>query len=851
MKYRIIRLDELMAHDALHIEAHLAHAHVDAPPGMSKAMVWRGLESGELLLLADTPDVALLKPGAQGEWLISERAAPLVSQEVQTRVQGRLGARQGPSGMGGAAAPSQGGQVAGGSGEAYPYPSEVIVQDTEPREVFHYALQVTCPPASLQRFITPHFTLAGTAQEREVTLMPQPDPWGTRWVATTRTALPRGLRVMRGGRCHEGLGIAEVTPQSTPGVVRERYLALMPTVRLGQRLVFPAHGYYYHFVAGRLAQEYEIVSGWAFARTRSAGGRLVDERDEGLQSALLVFDQVDGAAPGEQHLAYCPQRLEQDELDAISPEWLQAHALRLDLAAVHSAIGEGADAPTGSQRAPAEINAAASSHYPCGQTHLDSGRRYFAIRSAQLVDRHIPLVNLWRVSARVAYVINTILPYGELARLPEVVAAMTRGLAADTLQRVAIVLGVNGPEAAGEAVRAAVAQANGGLANLAVEVQLVPMTFRGSKFPYGTMRNTLMYSEATLSLVRHFAGLGWAPYLSFQDFDTGSRLLESGLHIFDDIDARLAEDESGGTQRPLMIAGGYRPQPRERLIAMTAARYPDHLMPQAHRQKLDAFEAAIREDMGIRVRYAALDPMLPYAPEPNLFIDGTLLLREGARPAFSPNGAEYEGLSSSLVACNRAELDAHFAPRFEAAGEAPVPVSRHPVAQPALLAPDREEIASQLEIASQTNRHPWRGISFLLDFTMTVETDLSRLAYSYLSKNKLPQLHNLTYLVTRLFQTRGDKKGVKLSEIRTRFDYEAAMAAAMEAGFEPVREFLERHRQELVGMEGARFADYFAQRFSEQGVFADRHYNVPPSHQAAFAYQVAIEPALAKRRRLE
>lgn len=95
MKYRIIRLDELMAHDALHIEAHLAHAHVDAPPGMSKAMVWRGLESGELLLLADTPDVALLKPGAQGEWLISERAAPLVSQEVQTRVQGRLGARQG------------------------------------------------------------------------------------------------------------------------------------------------------------------------------------------------------------------------------------------------------------------------------------------------------------------------------------------------------------------------------------------------------------------------------------------------------------------------------------------------------------------------------------------------------------------------------------------------------------------------------------------------------------------------------------------------------------------------------------------------------------------------------------
>lgn len=865
MKYRIIRLDELMAHDGLRIEAALRHARFDPLRGMSEASVQRGLESGELLLLAESPHIALLKLGAQGEWLISDRAVSLVSQELQARVLGRVGARHGTggTGFGAAMAPTQGGcSVRDVVQEPYQYPTEVVTPDHQPREAFHYEVQVACPPATLQRFIGTHFVLAATAQERDVTLMPCPVRFGTRCEASTRTNTPRHLRVMKGGRCYEGLSIADVAPQSHHGVVRERYLAVMPTVQVGQRLAFPTRGYYYHFVGGCLAQEYKIPSEpaytFAFARTHSTAGRLADGRDEALQSALLVFDQVHGAAPNEQHLAYCPQRLSQDELDAISSEWLQAHALRLDLAALHRAIRESSGSSEGANtirnslpaRAPAEINTPANSHYAWREAHLDSGQRYVAIGSERLLDKHIPLVNLGQAPSLVAYVINTILPYGELARLPEVVAAMTQGLEKNYLERVAIVLGVNGKAAADEAVRTAVAEASGELVNLAVEVHLVPMTFRGNKFPYGTMRNTLMESEATRSLVRRFAEQGWAPYLSFQDFDTGSRSLENGQHIFKGIDALLAQDKDGSVLRPLMIAGGYRPQQRDRLIAMTTARYPNNIMPAAHQQKLDAFEAAIREDMATRVRYSALDPMLPYAPEPNLFIDGTLLLGEGTRPAFSPNGAEYEGLSSSLVACNKAELEAYFTPRFEEAEEVAVPMNRRPTQESLILPPDREEIASQLEIASQTNRHPWRGIAFLLDFTMTVETDLSRLAYSYLSQNKLPQLHNLSYLVTRLFQTRGDKKGVKLSNIRTSFDYEAAMAAAKEKGFEPVREFLVRHRQELVGMEGARFSDYFAQRFSEQGVFADRHYNLPPSHQAAFTYQVAIEPELTKRRRL-
>src|SRR5690606_15121693 len=105
--------------------------------------------------------------------------------------------------------------------EPYQYPTEVVTQEPEPREAFHYEVQVVCPPATLRRFIDPHFVLATTEQEREETLMPCPERAGTRCEATTRTDTPRRLRVMKGGRCHEGLCIDEVAPQSRHGVVRE------------------------------------------------------------------------------------------------------------------------------------------------------------------------------------------------------------------------------------------------------------------------------------------------------------------------------------------------------------------------------------------------------------------------------------------------------------------------------------------------------------------------------------------------------------------------------------------------------------------------------------------------------
>jgi len=844
-----MRLCELMAHEFLQIEGNFQRAAFEPPCGMTVSAARRKLESGEMLLLADSPTIPLLTRAEEDEWRISEVAGALVAEELKERVLERTKVKGGVGGQATIISTQQKER-----NTAFRYPVEVIASISKSRDEFEYRVEVSCPHDILHRFVGCTFALAKTAQEGALPLELVRNRPQSLYSANPQTSVPRALRIKR-GRVYDGLSITDVVPQPRNSRVRERYLAVMPAVQVGRRLAFPSRGYYYHFIGCRMVQEYKIVSGWAFICTVTTNGCFGESYNARCQSALLLFDEIHGAQPSEQYLVYQRARLDQTELDTLTPEWLMTHGVLLDLSAIHLAI---AKVPEVRQVAlpavePMVINIPSNCHYTWSGAHLDSTGNYFAIGRAQVLDDSLPIVNLWRAPPLPAYVINTILPYWELGRLSEVIDAMVEGLDTDYLERVAIVFGVNAPEADKVKLLTAVALAGPELAAQRVEVRLVHMTFKGKKFPYGTMRNTLMNSPETCDLVRRFLSQGWAPYLSFQDFDTGSRHLETGLHIFKGLDRLLAEDKEGDVIRPLMIAGGYRPQSRDRLNAMTAARYPDKVIPALHLLKMDSFEASIEADMSTRKRYASLDPMLPYAPEPNLFIDASLLFNDGVRPAFSQYGAEYEGLSSSLSACNKAELEAHYGPLFEAAGEGAISVSRSARYNSLHLPIGREEIAGRLELESQTNRHPWRGIAFLLDFSMTVETDLSRLAYSYLTSRNgvMAQQHNLTYLVTRLFQTRGDKKGVRLSEIRNSFDYDCAIKEAKARGFQPLQEFLERHKEELIGMEGARFSDYFAQRFSEEGVFRKRHYNVPPSHLAAFAHQVAIEPQLTKRRRLD
>ncbi|GIM77861.1 hypothetical protein Aau02nite_78020 [Amorphoplanes auranticolor] len=397
--------------------------------------------------------------------------------------------------------------------------------------------------------------------------------------------------------------------------------------------------------------------------------------------------------------------------------------------------------------------------------------------------------------ADLAFVVNMILPVGEVNRLAEVIAAVRPPETAGDV-KVAFVLGVNSMDKkASRQLKQAVAEA------LEIARTLdVPIAVNGyavgdngkGKFPHGRVRNAVLTDPDNVAVVEAFAGAGTYPYLSIQDFDTGARTVADGSHVFAEVqritsadpDGRLtvsgrespasedslSEDESPPDRlkdtmplpavdlrtpsRPLMFSGGYRVDPDDvaTLRADTVRRISAHeadFKPgkkiknpsdwETERQRdpaafydnrralaesdafLDDFVSAVREDMETRDRQADIHAMLPYTPEPNLFVDALVVLGDD-NVRFGDTGAEFPQLAEGLMRAYRNELNHDYA---------------------AAEVSDATRSA-QLRTDSQNNRHPLRGSAFQSSFSATaVPTDLSRLAAEFAVTGRLPQTHTV------------------------------------------------------------------------------------------------------------
>jgi len=393
--------------------------------------------------------------------------------------------------------------------------------------------------------------------------------------------------------------------------------------------------------------------------------------------------------------------------------------------------------------------------------------------------------------ARPAFIVNTILSYSEVGKIEEVIRAIVEG----TKRPVAVVLGINAPQAAGKELDQAIQKAEKTIAGFDFPVVIVKSTWKGKTFPFGTMRNEVMHSKETKALTRHFASLGHHPYISIQDFDTGSRKVpgKEALHIFDVLDQLMADQGP----HPLMIAGGYRSG--EDLVASTTGRFkakgeevPEALTTGEGKAFSEEFAEHISTDMASRQEYAKIHPLLPYSPEPNLFLDALAVAygsQLGLEPLnFGKGAAEFTQLAKLLPSYEKAELAHHYGALHESApSEMEVEnipkekllINRKDIDLDKELADldkelakkrgreeldrDQEEIENQLSVDVQTGRHPRRGQTYLVDFTnLTVETDLSRLAYSYLY-GKDPQSHiGFSIVADRFFDTKTAKKGTSM-----------------------------------------------------------------------------------------
>ncbi|WP_434444123.1 toxin glutamine deamidase domain-containing protein [Lentzea sp. E54] len=444
---------------------------------------------------------------------------------------------------------------------------------------------------------------------------------------------------------------------------------------------------------------------------------------------------------------------------------------------------------------------------------------------------------------RPSFVVNMIVSHSQLngpdVDLAKVIDAVTKD-AGPIGEDMVFVIGVNGPAGSDTAITSSIDQASNAVAHRTEPIALVPLPTFDPKggFPFGTMRNETMHSSATTFAIGAMNGKDTHPYISFQDFDAGSRKVTGDqIDIFNHFTNSLNPPDAGPI-RPLLYSGGYRVGDPDALIRDTQARIDNERTkindsPQlsakqkaelkeldiAERQLRDPggfvakFQQAMNDDMDARNRQKDSAPLLPYSPEPNLFLDANVAVVDpGVK--FSKDGNEFGGLSQSInefagkelvdihtnhlpkpvfnqdVAEAMAQLEADIAAR----GGTPSP------AQAKVLASLRAEINAKtiaaadpafrhkteklvvdagIAVDMKTNRNPYRGENFSSDFVNgAVATDLSRLALGFArSEGKSwPQSHvALTSVTNRMYggdtpsADRAAKADVSGAKIRDEF----------------------------------------------------------------------------------
>ncbi|MEV5988815.1 hypothetical protein AB0L85_28045 [Streptomyces sp. NPDC052051] len=368
----------------------------------------------------------------------------------------------------------------------------------------------------------------------------------------------------------------------------------------------------------------------------------------------------------------------------------------------------------------------------------------------------------------ISYVVNTVVRYDDirfddigtvkrmggqqtdtsLTSIPDFLKAVTTGLPDGYRGRFGVVIGINGPKEElgkiNEAVRRALDDVHADF-----PIAVVGIGWHTGKFPYGTIRNTVMTSPASRSMVHAMMAGGDGvppshPYFAFMDFDRYPHTVPGGQHVFDYFEKkfemrgveRAGEPSETAPLRPLMMTGGYRvPEPPgpgepDLLLAETNARLADGAKGRVTKDHRPDLALRIRADMRARAGHAGLHPLLPYPPEPNLFVDATATLvdripgSEGWLPLrFGPMESEANHLCDALNKFNAWELDSTLSR-----------LSHGDFRQRPGAIVDRE---AQREIAAGNHTLPVRGTAFVAEFEeAAIATDVSRMVAGLFGKRK-------------------------------------------------------------------------------------------------------------------
>ncbi|NAW57305.1 MULTISPECIES: hypothetical protein [unclassified Vibrio] len=140
------------------------------------------------------------------------------------------------------------------------------------------------------------------------------------------------------------------------------------------RLGWPTAGYFYLLSEGKLTKEFKVVGDgrWTFQVTRSDASNLTEELlSEHHYASILLPYKIEGQPAPEQHLLYREEKLTADELADARVDWLNQHAMTLDMDQVvgtkQTPLLERSGEPTPENEAPSPIETLAAVH-PYGDT---------------------------------------------------------------------------------------------------------------------------------------------------------------------------------------------------------------------------------------------------------------------------------------------------------------------------------------------------------------------------------------------------------------------------------------------------------------------------------------------------
>ncbi len=214
---------------------------------------------------------------------------------------------------------------------------EPVTEKTEQAAAFEYSIEIACTQTELNTYQVGEFSLWKTKDEAA----------GLSWVHTQTkkgfTLLTTSIRVdepktlVRELFASSGgaLIFQDVNPvKAGSGSYAESFIPVKPAVQVGERLGWPTEGYFYYFMDDTFIHEYKLLGEGksAFQVTLSDAGSLTDELlSEHTYRFMLVPWKINHATVARQHLLYLPQKMTLEQLEAVTPTWLDDNACLLDV----------------------------------------------------------------------------------------------------------------------------------------------------------------------------------------------------------------------------------------------------------------------------------------------------------------------------------------------------------------------------------------------------------------------------------------------------------------------------------------------------------------------------------------